>query len=113
MGVETSSVALAYSYPPNVWLVGRATGLVLLGVVPTVLFLEDGLLTPAFVVAAWFALGVWATWTSIYGSYLLSRPPLALYALGGAWALATALLGGAVEGTARRLRDGLARSTER
>lgn len=105
MGVEGPSVVLAYSYPANVWFVGTVIGLVLLGAVPTVLYLDSQLVTPAVVVAAWFALGVYGTWTSIPSAHLLSRPPLDLYALGGSWALATSVLVGGVEYTARHLRD--------
>ena len=107
MGVKNPSV----SQPGTVWFVGTTIGLVLLGVVPTILFVERRLVSPALIVAVWFTWGVYTTWESVHGGYFLSKPPLDLYALGGTWALVTALIGGVVESVSYRLRALLLRST--
>ena len=107
MGVENPSV----SQPGIVWFIGTTIGLVLLGMVPTILFLERRLVSPALIVAVWFMWGVYTTWEAIHSGYLLSKPPLDLYVLGGSWALVTSLIGGVVESASRRLRTFLPRST--
>ena len=107
MGVENPPV----SRPGTVWFVGTTSGLMLLGMVPTILFLERRLVSPALIVAVWFIWGVYSTWEAIHSGYLLSKPPLDLYVLGGSWALVTSLIGGVVESTSRRLRTFLLCST--
>lgn len=109
MGVDNPSVVLTYPLSTQVHVVGTVIGLIVLGMVPTVLFLERRLLAPAIIVALWFAWGVYATWEAIQWSHLLWIPPLDLYVLGGSWALVTAVLGGIVEDTAHRLRPYLDR----
>ena len=108
MMFEEPAVVLSYSYPMNVWFAGTVLGLVLLGLVPTVLFLEQRLVMPTLSVAVWFMIGVYWRWQVIHESYPVADiPPLDLYIFGGAYALTTALLGGAVEYAVRRHRDWL------
>lgn len=105
IGVAQPIDVFSYTYPMNVWFVGTIVGLILLGMIPTVLFLETRLILPLFIVSLWFLWRVFTEWSMIQSSpYPVKwRPPLDLYVFGGVWALTASIIGGAVESCLRKL----------
>ncbi len=109
---QEPAAVLSYSYPMNVWFVGTVVGLVLLGLVPTVLFLERRLVVPAFSVAVWFVIHLYFRWQTFQETMsVMGIPPLDFYIFGGVYALTTAVLGGAAEYVARRHLTRVVRSS--
>ncbi|WP_224269758.1 hypothetical protein [Haloprofundus salinisoli] len=100
---EEPVAVLSYSYPMNVWFIGTVVGLVLLGLVPTVLFLEQQLVVPSLSVAVWFVIHFDSHWQTIHEPWrVMGIPPLDFYIFGGVYTLTTAVLGGVVEYAVRR-----------